>query len=294
MRDDDFDSFSAMLDSVSGLISRGKYTPNAEAAALFFNAVRGYDLAIISAAFTAHVRDPVRGKFAPTPADLIAQIDAGIPDGRPGPDEAWAMMPTGEEQTVVWTSEMAEAYGICSPLVKAGDKVGARFAFREAYERIVALAKREGKQPKWEVSLGSDLQLRKQALTKAVEQGRLTAEAAYDACPALPMPQSKRLSLPAPNAKRREAYREMAAEVVRRISTDSEEVDRLAWARELRDQEKAGKPLTQGQKDAWRNALDTPAAHQGLAGSFTPIPDHLLPPGMRKHHTQDPRPQEAA
>lgn len=282
MLESDLESFENMLDSVSGLISRGRYTPNAEATALFFNAMRGYDLAIVSAAFTAHVRDPVRGKFAPTPADLIAQIDAGVPDGRPGADEAWAMMPMGEEQTVVWTSEMAEAFGICAPLVKAGDKVGARMAFREAYERIVALAKREGKLPKWEVSLGSDVQLRKQALTKAVEQGRLTAEAAYDACPALPMPQSKRLSLPAPNKAGRAAYREMVTQVAQRLTTDGDQIDRLAWARELRDQEKAGKPLTQGQKDAWRNALDTPAAHQGLAGSFTPIPDHLLPPGMRK------------
>lgn len=294
MLESDLESFEAMLDSVSGLISRGRYTPNAEATALFFNAMRGYDLAIVSAAFTAHVRDPVRGKFAPTPADLIAQIDAGIPDGRPGADEAWAMMPTSEEQTVVWTSEMSEAFSICWPLVKAGDKVGARFAFREAYERLVALAKREGRRPVWEISLGSNLNLRKQALTKAVEQGRLTSERAYEACPALPMPQTARLALPAPNKEGRAAYRKKVVELAQRLTTDDEHADRLAWAKQLRDREKAGQHLTQGQRDAWRNALDTPAAHKGEAGCFTPIPDHLLPPGMRKHHGYDPRPREAS
>jgi len=282
MRDEDFDSFQSMLDSVCGLISRGKYTPNAEGAALFFNALKGYELATVSAAFSAHVKDPARGKFAPTPADLIAQIDAVTSDGRPGAEEAWAMVPMDEAQTVVWTNEMAEAHGVCQPLLSAGDKIGARMAFKEAYERIVAQAKRTGQRPKWSASLGHDLALRKQALTRAVEQGKLTAEDAFDACPALPMPASARLSLPSPQPGRRQSIRERLSELAKAKHADTERTDPLAWARDLRDKEKAGGNLTQGQKDAWRNALDAPAAFAGVTGGFTPIPDHVLPPGMRK------------
>lgn len=280
MVDEDFESFTSMLDSVSGLISRGRYTPEAEAAAVFFNAMRSYDLATVSAAFSAHVRDPARGKFAPTPADLIAQIDAHTTDGRPGAAEAWAMVPTGEDQTVVWTTEMAEAHGIAAPLLKSGDKVGARFAFVEAYERLVALAKRDGRPPVWVPSLGHDMRQRKDALAAAVKAGRITDRAAYEACPALPMPVSERLALPSPNTGRREAYIQQRDELAKQFKSDPKEP--LQWARDLRDREKAGETLTQGQRDAWRNALDKPAAFGGVAGGITLIPDHLLPPGMRK------------
>ena len=291
MLESDLESFEAMLDSVSALISRGRYTPSAEATALFFNAMRGYELAAVSAAFSAHVRDPVRGKFAPTPADLIAQIEAATPDGRPGPEEAWAMMPASEAHTVVWTAEMAEAYGICSPLVQAGDRVGARMAFKEAYERLVAQARAAGVPVRWEPSLGSDLTLRKQALTQAVKQGKLTEERAFDACPALPMPDSARLALPAPRSERRQTIREQLGALAQQKRSEAPpDFDPLAWAKALRDAEQAGKDLSIAQRDAWRRALDGVAATAGVAGGFTPIPDHLLPPGMRRNGDNRPEP----
>lgn len=279
MRDEDFDSFQSMLDAASGLISRGRYAPNAEATAIFFEAMRGYELSAVSAAFTAHIKDPTRGKFAPTPADLIAQLDAMHSDGRPGAEEAWAMVPTSEDQTVVWTNEMAEAYGICAPLLNAGDRIGARMAFREAYERIVGQAKRLGHRPRWEPSLGSNVEMRKQALKLAVQQGKLTSEAAFDACPALPLPDSHRVALPAPQSNRRQSLRQTLTELVKTKQTD--QPDPLDWARRLRDREKAGESLSQIVKDAWRAALDTHAACQGVTGPGKLIPDHVLPPGMR-------------
>lgn len=291
MRDEDFDSFQSMLDAASGLISRGKYTPSAEATAIFFEALRNHELSTVSAAFSAHIKDPQRGKFAPTPADLIAQIDAAADKGRPGPEEAWAMLPTDETQTVVWTDEMSEAHRVCTPLLNAGDRIGARMAFKEAYERIVGQAKRLGQRAHWSPSLGSDLALRKQALTRAVEQGLLTAEAAFDACPALPMPDSSRLALPAPNPTKRKSARETLRQLAEAKRADTEPADPLAWARKLRDDEKAGVHITQSQKDAWRTALDSPTAYAGIAGGISLIPDHVLPPAMRK---QQGDPREAA
>lgn len=294
MREDDFDSFQSMLDAASGLISRGKYTPSAEGAAIFFEALRAYDLGQVSAAFTAHIKDSVRGRFAPTPADLIAQIDAATSDGRPGAEEAWAMVPKDEAQSVVWTNEMDEAHRICQPMLSRGDSIGARMAFKEAYERIVGQAKRQGQRPVWRPSLGSDLNGRKEVLARAVEQGLLTAESAFDACPALPLPATARLALPAPQPGRRKSFKQTLNELAEAKRAEAEHSDPLAWARKLRDDEKAGAELTQGQKDAWRSALDTPAAFAGLTGGISIIPDHLLPPGMRRGIGADLRPMEEA
>jgi hypothetical protein len=278
----DLESFSAMLDSVSGLISKGRYTPSVEHTAVFFAALQPYSLAEVSAAFTAHVRDPERGKYAPTPADVIHQIEASRSDGRPGADEAWAMTPTSEAQSVVWTTEMAEAFGAAAPLLQAGDRVGARFAFRDAYERIVDQAKRAGRRPLWVPSLGHDLHQRKQALTAAVEKGLLTAEAAHEACPALPLPDSQRLLLPAPKAGGRESFRAAVTSLVEQMRVDGQ--DPKGWAKDLQRREEAGETLHQSQKDAWRRALwgsDMPESV--LFAGISLIPDEVLPPAMRKH-----------
>jgi hypothetical protein len=280
MVEDDFESFTGILDSVSGMISRGRYTPSADHAAVFFSALRQYSMADVSSAFAAHVSDPERGKFAPTPADILAQLEAARSDGRPGADEAWAMVPMDESTTVVWTNEMAEAFGIASPLLQSGDKSGARFAFREAYERIVAQAKRAGRRPVWSPSLGHDMAQRKQVLTAAVAKGLLTADAAHDACPALPLPASQRALLagPATDKERFRATIRALAEAKR-----AESPDPLGWARRLEEREKRGETLHVSQREAWRRALwgsDIPEAV--LFAGRTPIPTEVLPPAMRR------------
>lgn len=279
MVDDDFDTFTAMLDSVSGLISRGRYTPNAEGAAIFFNALRAYDLATVSAAFSAHVKDPARGKFAPTPADIIAQIDAHSSDGRPGVEEAWAMIPVDEAATIVWTAEMAEAYGACAPLLARGDGVAARMAFKEVYERSVALARHSGRGVEWSASLGHDLEQRKRALQAAVQAGRISERIAHEAMPALPAPREEVAKLPTPNSSAKAKAQQKLKELAARFR--GETTENKDWAQELRQKEKSGERLTEAQRLAWREALDKGEPNQTV-GAFTPIPEHCLPPGMRK------------
>jgi hypothetical protein len=281
MVDEDFDSFQAMLDAVCSRISRGKYTPDAQGAALDFLALKPYSLGQVQAALAAHVSDPERGRFAPTAADVIAQIEAARTDGRPGADEAWAMAPMAETDTVVWTTEMAEAFGIASPLLQAGDKAGARFAFREAYERLVATAKRQGKRAQWVPSLGSDLAKRKQVLTAAVQQGKLSGDAAFEACPALPMPKTDQLLLPGAISQRQEIRARLSALAE---AKRNEEPDPLAWAKRLKAREDAGEELHVSQRNAWRRALwGSEIPEHILFAGHTPIPDHVLPPAMRRH-----------
>ena len=106
-----------------------------------------------------------------TVADVVARLD----DGRPGPEQAWAMSPRDEAQSVVWTEEMAQAYGAAVPLIFEGDLVAARMAFLETYRKLVLDARDRGEQPKWTPSLGTDPWGRDAAILAAQQLGRLTA-----------------------------------------------------------------------------------------------------------------------
>lgn len=111
-------------------------------------------------------RREVKGRL--TVADVIGRLD----DGRPTPDEAWAMLPQDEATTAVITQEMAEAWGIARD---AGDRVSARMAFLAAYRRIVQEARDSGAKVKWFPSLGTDPRGREFAIAEAVRLGRLSA-----------------------------------------------------------------------------------------------------------------------
>ena len=99
-------------------------------------------------------------------------------DGRPGADEAWAIAlgALDEADTVVWTEEIAQAFDVARPILEARDKVGARVAFRDAYERMVREAREAGQQGRWEASIGHDASRRDAALTQAVQRGRIAGE----------------------------------------------------------------------------------------------------------------------
>jgi hypothetical protein len=104
-------------------------------------------------------------------SDILARID----DGRPDADEAWAMMPKDESASVVWTDEMAQAWGIALPLLVAGDAAGARTAFRDVYAKAVREARIRREPAHWAPSLGSDAAGRESVLLDAVRKRRLSA-----------------------------------------------------------------------------------------------------------------------
>jgi len=109
-----------------------------------------------------------RGWLAP--ADIISRID----DGRPGPDEAWALCPKTEAESAIWTDEMADAWGVVSGLVDAGDLVAARRSFIDAYEKRVKQARERGRPVRWTPTLGNDSAGRERALRAAVDAGKLS------------------------------------------------------------------------------------------------------------------------
>jgi len=281
MHESDFDSFQSMLDAVSGMLSKGRYVPSAEHTAVFFNAVRHLSLEQVSAAFSAHVKDPERGKFAPVPADVIEQVGRMLSNERPGVEEAWAMLPASEDDTIVWTAEMAEAHAACAPLLADGDKIAARMTFKEVYAKAVTKAVAAGVPVSWSASLGWDMEKRKRVLAAAVEAGKLPAIAAREECPALPLTTGEKLLLPNTAPAKRENFRQKISELANAFR-DGNGSDPLDWARELKRRDEAGEPISVGLRDAWKNALHDRPDDSGLFGGFTPIPNDVLPPAMRK------------
>lgn len=115
----------------------------------------------------ARCRKEVRGIL--TVQDVISRLE----DGRPGPEEAWAMLPRDERSSVVWTEEMAAAFGVVAGMIAAGEEVAARMAFKEAYLRAVGEARNACIHVKWTPSLGHDPAGRESVLMEAARKGRL-------------------------------------------------------------------------------------------------------------------------
>lgn len=114
-------------------------------------------------------RREVRNRL--TLADVIERLD----DGRPGPQEAWAIVaPTlhDEGPTIVWTDEMSSAFGVAH---MCDDAVAARMAFLEAYRTNCQRARDDGLAVRWTPSLGHDKGGRDGPLLAAVAAGKLAA-----------------------------------------------------------------------------------------------------------------------
>ncbi|MCD6674864.1 MAG: hypothetical protein LT106_18680 [Burkholderiaceae bacterium] len=146
------------------------------AAEVFVDDLAGFPEPAVFAALV-RCRKEVRGLL--TVQDVISRID----DGRPGAEEAWAMLPFDEETTVVWTDEMVAAWSVAQPLLDGGEKVAARMAFKEAYTKAVNEARDARRPPKWSASLGHDPHGRASALEAAAVKGRISLEYAQRIAP---------------------------------------------------------------------------------------------------------------
>ena len=148
---------------------------------LFFAALGPYSIDQVRDGMARHLQDPADGKFSPKPADVIRQIQgAKAADGRPGKDSAWsiALCSLDDDETVVTTPEILAALESAKPLLAIRDKVAARLAFVEVYERLVTQARREGRPIDVIVSLGDDKARRQIAIEDGMRSGMLTRDQA--------------------------------------------------------------------------------------------------------------------
>ncbi|MDI1277294.1 hypothetical protein [Methylobacter sp.] len=135
---------------------------------IIFDALEDYSLEAIFQAIKIHAK---KGKFAPVPSDIVEIITERTGAKHIGCEEAWAIAEKSfdEYETVVWTQPIAEARAIASSLYCDGDKVAARMAFKDAYNRIIKTAP----EPCWTVTAGFDMARRADAVKQAVQLGRL-------------------------------------------------------------------------------------------------------------------------
>lgn len=177
MKKSDFDAFAGVLAGCLGMWGK---VPSPDVSVMWFRALEGYELSTLTAAFSAHIRDPENGKFEPKPAHIVAQIERAMKnDGRPGAEEAWAIAFASqpEAETTVWTDETRRAwFDAARPLVMTGDKVGARMAFKEAYIRLVEEARAARVSVQWLVSEGFDHERKRVAIGRAVEAGLIPVD----------------------------------------------------------------------------------------------------------------------
>jgi hypothetical protein len=247
MDDRDIEPFNVMLQAVWDFYPQAK-VPTTEQVAMFFRAMGEHTIHEVRKGFDQHMRDPQRGRFPPLPSDLIAQIiGARSNDRRPGAEEAWAIAirSADENRTVVWTAEIAEAWGIARGIAANGDDVGARMAFKEAYTRLVTEARAALRPATWSASLGHDPEQRDKELERAQLAGLLPA----------PAKQAEQLQVEGPAGNVAPKRQHMPFHIVQEL----EAVRARVLARQKVPDE-IGNPI----------------------GQFRPIPPELLPEGMRK------------
>jgi hypothetical protein len=130
--------------------------------------LREYDPKLVDAALKRCAKE-LKGRMS------LRDILERIPGQHVGAEEAWAIAQRANDEgdSVVWTDEIAEAYGQCRDV---DDKVAQRMAFKQAYERIVAES--PSRMPKWWVTHGHDPTRRAAAIRQGVERGLLPASSA--------------------------------------------------------------------------------------------------------------------
>jgi hypothetical protein len=211
MNKDETAEFFALLDQACEAM--GKPAKSVAAKQVFLAILGGYGIKNLRGAVYAHLSDPERGRFVPTPADIKAQIEIAMQkDGRPTSDEAWsiAVQLDDERATVVSNDEIAQAWAVAREVMP--DRVGARMAFRSAYERLVSEARSVARPVKWFPSMGADLQGREGPLLEAVRKGLLIENHVR---PLLPSPVDdsaiKRLENHAPNPAAKQTLAKLRA-----------------------------------------------------------------------------------
>ncbi|NEV64714.1 hypothetical protein [Thiorhodococcus minor] len=181
--DDERPAFSDLLDEIGE--HYGRTVSGATKLTWWRLLAAQLDLDTLRILLDRHLLDAERGRFFPQPADLVALLER-TRDGRPSADEAWALALESfdEAATVCVTDEILGALRAAAPVWSAGDRIGARLAFKAAYERAVAEPRRQGRRPRWQLSLGWDAERRQVAAQQAVASGRLSADAVHHLLPA--------------------------------------------------------------------------------------------------------------
>lgn len=162
--------------------------PTGEDVADWFELLANFPLGVVATAFRRHLTDPHQGQYLPKPADIIRHLPVpkAEDDGRPSADEAWGLLlrlVRDEAETGALSEEIREGWQACGPVLDAGDEVGARRCFIDAYNRRVQLARERHEPVRWTVTLGTDRALRQERVSEAIKLGRIGRDHAISLLP---------------------------------------------------------------------------------------------------------------
>lgn len=167
MNKNEFVEFSEAW-AISQELGMGGKTYGKAAIVEMFEMLESFPLADVKSALRQH---RLNEKFAPTLHDIVSILKPKGKSLHLSADEAWAiaLRSMDEDDTVIVTKEMLKARTAAWDIYASGDQVGARMAFRAAYEREIE----DAGEPAWIVSEGFDKKRRLEAVQKAVQQGLL-------------------------------------------------------------------------------------------------------------------------
>lgn len=170
MKDTDKRKF---LESITGCAAIYRVELKNPQIAIYWELLKEFETDQVLYAIQQHLKT---AKFFPVPAELIDLIPSASASKHIGADEAWSLCISSfdERATVVITQQIAEARAIALPIWNSGDEIGARVAFRDAYNRLLKTAQ----SPQWHVSIGFDTNGRVDAISDAVAKGRLSSAVA--------------------------------------------------------------------------------------------------------------------
>lgn len=168
MNQNDYTTFAEAWATAHEIMPGGKVL-SINAMQLVIDSLNEYPIDILLGAIRKHIQT---ARFAPTPNDIIEIIASHTGAKHLGAEEAWgiALQSFDEFATVVWTKEIAEARNIAADIYNQGDKVGARMAFKETYNRLLATA---DPRAVWTINAGFDGEHRAMVINQAIAAGRL-------------------------------------------------------------------------------------------------------------------------
>lgn len=187
---------------------------------------------------------------------ILDRVDEAV--GRPAANEAWAaaLEALDEAKTVVWTDEMAQAWGVARPIAAAGDLVGARMAFIGAYERLVRDAREAGAMPVVTVSEGWDKDQRVAAVEKAARLGYLPQEQARAYLPAPEQPVFNPVALLGGRVEVSAGAPPEVRERLRKLCVEMEQSDKVRAEQRRQQREREAFDLQRRKADVARMVAD--------------------------------------
>lgn len=173
MNQQDYSKFAEAFANAHEVMPGGKVLSQGAMMACI-DALVQYPIEVLLLAIKKHIQT---AKFAPTPKDIIDMLSIGRV--HICADEAWGLVLKSfdETLTVIVTPEIMQARGLIIDIYNAGDLIGARMGFREAYNRIISTTNHA---PEWLISAGSDGVSRVSEIEKAAQIGRLPKTAGVE------------------------------------------------------------------------------------------------------------------